>query len=183
MDVVSYSEDEVKRLAELREWLVKEVNDKEEELERLKMILTIIDNTLKQESFKPAMVLSQHGGKEIETEEVKQLKTKDNVILANAYAAPESVTIVPVSEMQFNVNTPPFQSFFINRILGGMKDKDKERVERGELKPDEVINYVIDDENGVIRKIIVNNYRDKDRLNEIFNTAAWVLARMLEKTR
>jgi hypothetical protein len=85
--------------------------------------------------------------------------------------------------MKFNVNTPPFQSFFINRILEGMKNKDKERVERGELASDEVIDYNVDDEDGVIRKIVVNNYRDKERLDEIINTAAWALARMLEKTR
>jgi hypothetical protein len=85
--------------------------------------------------------------------------------------------------MKFNVNTPPFQSFFINRILEGMKNKDKERVERGELASDEAIDYNVDDEDGVIRKIVVNNYRDKERLDEIINTATWALARMLEKTR
>jgi hypothetical protein len=38
------------------------------------------------------------------------------------------------------------------------------------------------DENGIIKKIIINNYRDKDRLNEIFNTSTWVFTRMIEKT-
>jgi hypothetical protein len=183
MHVMSYSEDEVKRLAELREWLVKQISDKEEEVERLKMTLMVIDNTLKQASFKPAVVLSQQAGMETESEEARQLRTKDNVIMANAYTAPHSVTIVPVIDMKFNVNTPPFQSFFINRILEGMKNKDKERVERGELASNEVIDYNVDDEDGVIRKIVVNNYRDKERLDEIINTAAWALARMLEKTR
>ncbi|MEE8132027.1 MAG: hypothetical protein V3T40_00435 [Nitrososphaerales archaeon] len=178
---MSYSDDEVKRLAELSEWLVKQINDKEDELERLKMTLMVIDNTLKQVSFKPAVVLSQQAGSKFS--DVRELKNKENITLANAYTTSHSVTIVPISDMKFNINTPPFQSFFINRILEGMKGKDKELAERGELEPNQIIDYSIDDENGMIRKIMVNNYGDRERLDEIINTAVWVLTRMLEKTR
>ncbi|MGH9923484.1 MAG: hypothetical protein ACRD38_12100, partial [Nitrososphaerales archaeon] len=111
------------------------------------------------------------------------LKTKDNMILANAYTAPNAVTIVPVSEIRLNVNTAPFQSFFLNRILEGMKGKDQERVDKGELKTDEIIDYRVEDDDGTIRKIVISNYREKERLNEIINTATWVFTRMLEKTR
>ncbi|MFQ5940738.1 MAG: hypothetical protein ACE5KA_03450 [Nitrososphaerales archaeon] len=180
---MSYSEDEIKRLAELREWLVKRINDKEDEVERLKMTLTVIDNALKRESFKPAVVLRQQSGKEVESLDVRQLKNKDNLVLGNAYMAAHSVTIVPISDKQLNVNTPPFQSFFIRRILEGMKSKDMESVESGGLASNEIIDYNVEDENGMIQKIVINNYRDKERLNEIINTAAWVFARMLEKTR
>jgi hypothetical protein len=183
MFVMSYSDDDVKRLAELRQWLVKQINDKEDELENLKMALTLLDNALKQASFKPAVVLSQQVGKEGEMAEVRQLKTKENVVIANAYTSPNSITIVPVTEIKFNIGTPPFQSFFVNRILEGMKTKDRERVDHGDLKETEVIDYSIDEESGMIRKIVVSNYREKERLNEIINTASWVLARMFEKTR
>lgn len=182
---MGYSEDDVKQLAELREWLVKQIADKEDEVERLKMALVLIDGSLKQLSFKPAAMLSQkqETGKEGEYGEVKQLKSKENILLANAHTTPDSVTIIPASDMHLNVNTPPFQSFFITRILEGMKSKDKERIDHGELESDQIIDYRIDDDNGLIQKIIVNNYRDKERLNEIINTASWVFARMLEKTR
>ena len=180
---MGYSEEEVKRVAELREWLVKQIADREDEVARLKTTLAIIDNVLKQVSFRPAVALSQPAGKESEYGEVRQLKTKDNVVLANAYTAPNSVTIVPVSEIKLNVGTPPFQSFFLNRILEGMKGKDNERVDKGELKTNEIIDYKVEDDNGTIRKIIINNYREKERLNEIINTATWVFTRMLEKTR
>jgi hypothetical protein len=33
----------------------------------------------------------------------------------------------------------------------------------------------------LINRIIINNYRDNERLNEIFNTSAWVFTRMIEK--
>ncbi|MFQ5920899.1 MAG: hypothetical protein ACE5JV_02660 [Nitrososphaerales archaeon] len=180
---MSYSDDEVKRVAELREWLVKQLTDREEEVARLKATLTLIDSLLKQASFRPAVALSQPAGKEVEYGEARQLKTKDEVLLANAYTAPASVTIVPVSQLRLSISTPPFQSFFLNRILEGMKGKDNERVERGELRTEEMINYKVEDENGVIKKIVVNNYREKERLNEVINTASWVFARMLEKTQ
>ena len=180
---MSYSEEEVKRVAELREWLVKQIADREDEISKLKTTLGIIDNVLKQVSFRPAVALSQPAGKESEYGEVRQLKTKDDVVLANAYTAPNSVTIVPVSEIKLNVNTAPFQSFFLNRILEGMKNKDNERVDKGELKTNEIIDYKVEDDDGIIRKIIINNYREKERLNEIINTVTWVFTRMLEKTR
>ncbi len=180
---MGYSEDEVKKVAELREWLVKQIADREDEVSRLKTTLAIIDNVLKQVSFRSAVALSQPSGKETEFGEVRQLKTKDNMILANAYTAPNAVTIVPVSEIRLNVNTTPFQSFFLNRILEGMKGKDHERVDKGELRTDETIDYRVEDDDGMIRKIVISNYRDKERLNEIINTATWVFTRMLEKTR
>lgn len=180
---MSYSEEEVKRIAELREWLGKQIADREDEIAKLKTTLAIIDNVLKQASFRPAVALSQLGGKETDYGEVRQLKTKDNVVLANAYTAPNALTIVPVSEIKLNLTTPPFQSFFLKRILEGMKEKDNERVSKGELNAHEIINYKIEDDNGTIRKITIGNYREKERLNEIINTASWVFTRMLEKTR
>ena len=123
---MSYSEDEVKNLAELREWFDKQINEKEDEVQRLKMTLMIIDNTLKQASFKPAsfkpaVMIGQRTDKESEYSDVRQLKSKDDVILANVYTVSNSITIIPISDMKFNVNTSPFQSFFINRILENEK--------------------------------------------------------------
>src|ERR671918_2746111 len=49
-----YSEEDIRRAAEIREWLIKEMSDKQEEIERLRTTLSIIDNLLKQGSFKAA---------------------------------------------------------------------------------------------------------------------------------
>ncbi len=208
-----YSDDEIKRFAMLREWVVKQIEEKEEELERLREMLAVVDNMLKQVSFKPAGMLQKEervgvemgvGGeakpiersveevkevvssKAVEGEytEVRQLKTKDGVLLANAYIASDAISIVPASDVRLNVNTPPFQSFFINRILKEMKGRDKERVRKGEIRGEQVLDYSIDlDEGKNIKRILIRNYRDKDRLNELINSSTWVLTRMLEKVR
>jgi hypothetical protein len=63
-----------------------------------------------------------------------------------------------------------------------MKNKDAEKVGQGTIKESEVLGYKVEDEGGSIKRIVIDNYRDKERLQEIFNTSAWVFTRMLEKS-
>ena len=64
-----------------------------------------------------------------------------------------------------------------------MKRKDSSEVQRGKIQPESVIDYVINKNGSQIREIIVRNYRQKERVNEIINTAAWSLTRMIENTK
>ncbi len=234
-----YSEEDIRRAAEIREWLIKEISDKQEEVERLRTTLSIIDNLLKQGSFRAAANLGfaaaatptqagpattvtttaqvqqqthstaaqPHETKRQEQQQagaatptlraitdnsvsssgddsrnIRPLKrAKDDFLLANAEITPDTVVIVPVSGVNLNVNTPPFKSFFLNRILEGMKSKDAEKVSQGALGEADALNYRVeeDDGSGGIKRIVINRYREKDRLQEIFNTSAWVFTRML----
>lgn len=200
-----YSEDDIRRAADIREWLIKSISDKQEEVDRLRTILSIIDNLLKHGSFKAAASISfatagtataqvqatQQSPSAPATQQptptlnssdyrdIRPLKrAKDDFWLANAEMSPSVVVIVPAPGINLNVNTPPFKSFFLNRILDGMKNKDASHG----IKEPEALNYNVEDENGTIRRIVINNYRDKDRLQEIFNTSSWVFTRMLEKS-
>jgi hypothetical protein len=115
-------------------------------------------------------------------------------LLANAEISPDVVVIIPAPGINLNVNTPPFKSFFLNRILEGMKSKDTEKVSQGALRESDALNYKVEEEqdigasdggggsSGIIKQIVINKYREKDRLQEIFNTSAWVFTRMLEKS-
>lgn len=214
-----YSEDDIRRAADIREWLVKQIADKQEEVERLRTTLTIIDSLLKQGSFKAAASIGSfaEAGSAAATAQVQQqarqaatppaaaaarqqqaaaptLKTserdvrplkraKDEFLLANAEVSSGAVIIVPAPGVSLSVNTPPFRSFFLNRILEGMKGKDIDKAGQGALREQEALNYKVEEGNhGQIKRIVINNYRDKDRLQEIFNTSAWVFTRMLEKS-
>jgi hypothetical protein len=226
-----YSEEDIRRAAEIREWLIKEISDKQEEVERLRTTLSIIDNLLKQGSFKAAanlgfaaaattptpvgpttssttaQVQQQHqaeaaaptlratadngvsGSGEDNSRNVKPLKrVKDDFLLANAEISQDAVVIVPAPGVNLSANTPPFKSFFLNRILEGMKNKDAEKVSQGTLSESDSLNYKVEEEDdgggggGIIKRIVINKYREKDRLQEIFNTSAWVFTRMLEKS-
>jgi light-regulated signal transduction histidine kinase (bacteriophytochrome) len=231
MSSSSYSEEDIRRAAELREWLIKQISDRQEEVERLRTTLSIIDNMLKQGSFKAAANLGfstaaappaaagattaattataqvqqqpssqaasqqQHAGASTlkatadgddnsRRDNIRPLKrARDDFLLANAEVSPDAVVIVPAPGVNVNANTPPFRSFFLNRILEGMKGKDAEKVNQGALRESDALNYKVEEEgNGIIKRIVINNYRDKDRLQEIFNTSAWVFTRMLEKS-
>jgi hypothetical protein len=241
-----YSEEDIRRAAEIREWLIKEISDKQEEVERLRTTLSIIDNLLKQGSFKAAANLGfgaatstpagsptaattaqvqqqtrqaagppqqqqqqqqqgaaaaptlratadngvSSGGDGGDNRNIKPLKrAKDDFLLANAEISLDAVVIVPAPGINLNANTPPFKSFFLNRILEGMKNKDAEKVSQGALSESDALNYKVEEDDsgggsssGIIKRIVINRYREKDRLQEIFNTSAWVFTRMLEKS-
>ena len=80
-------------------------------------------------------------------------------------------------------DVPPFRSFFIDRILGGMQKSDAEKVSGGSLQEHESITYEVDadPETGRLRRILISNYGDERRASEILSTAGWSFARMLEK--
>jgi hypothetical protein len=221
----SYSEDDVRRAAEIREWLVKQISDKQDEIEKLRVTLSLVDNLLKRGSFKAASALSTShtlspiaqsanvsgkistthtnqqmedtagndiaenvlpGQQQTEGMEIRESRSlnrlKDNLLLAHVEISQSTVEISPAEGINLNVNTPPFKSFFLNRILEGMKSKDMEKLNNGQIKESELLNYHIkEDSNGLIKRIIINNYRENERLNEIFNTSAWVFTRMIEK--
>ena len=216
----SFSEDDIRRAAEVREWLIKEVTNKKEELDKLRNTLLIVDSLLKKTSFITASNLESSAtslkdkivpefqsihekeiteakpGSDSTTKltsmdnthddnqgvEIRSLKrAKDNFVISDAEYTSTYVKI-PLVTLNLNINTPPFKSFFINRILEGMKTKDTEKIQKGEINASEIIDYTVDsDQNGNLKSITVSNYREKERLNEIFNTATWVFTRMLEK--
>lgn len=196
---MSFTEEEIKRAAELRLWMETRIAELEGEIEKLREALAMIDNILRTTSFKVASELSPQPitkeepvtivaeklkPLEEEFKEVRQLKrTKDGFLLGNAYISNSKLVIIPASDVRLETSTPPFRSFFINRILEGMKNKDQESSSQDKIKSEEIINYSIEEENNVIKKITIENYRDKNRLNEIINTAIWAFTRMLEKTK
>ncbi len=237
----SYSDDEIKRAAEIREWLVKLISDKHEEIENLRATLSLVDSMLKLGSFKAASSLKDtytlqsnptnqfssssdlhgipshhasnqttasnigdpndqtaatdipHRGKESsptasdppgsQITETKELhRVRDNLLLAKAEVTTHFVDIVPAENILLSINTAPFRSFFLGRILDGMKVKDEEKVRDLQIKETESLTYIVEEnESNIIRRIRINNYREKERLNEIFNTCAWVFSRMIEK--
>lgn len=198
--MADYAEDDIRRAAEVREWLIKQISDKQEEVERLRTTLSIIDSLLKQGSFKAAASIGFATAGPAATTQVQQTReaprpaptlkssdnrdirplkrAKDDFWLANAEVSPTAVVLVPAPGVNLNANTPPFRSFFLNRILDGMKNKDASQG----IKEPEALNYKVEEDNGAIKRIVINNYRDKDRLQEIFNTSSWVFTRMLEKS-
>jgi hypothetical protein len=208
------NDDDVQKVAEIKEYLESRISDLEAELEKLKDMLVLIDATLREKSFVPAIALRvgatantikspplkaarTNGSKTMQAEPQKmseptkekmqspserQLRrTKDSMLLADALIDQGKVVIVPSKDVKLSQHTPPFESFFVNRILRGFQSKDEEDSKNGKLKTNEVLQYNVQETEGNISSVTVSNYRDNARLNEILSTITWAFTRMLEK--
>jgi hypothetical protein len=209
------SDDEVQKVAEIKEYLEAKISDLEIELKKLRDMLVLVDANLREKSFVPAIALSGAGSAvmaesekalatanaESEDSQHKQVRipptaikadpertnerqlrrTKDSMVLANALVDQDKVVIVPSKEVKLSQHTPPFQSFFVNRILRGYQTKDEEESKNGKLRPNQVLQYNVQETQGTISSVTISNYRDTARLNEILSTITWAFTRMLEK--
>jgi hypothetical protein len=170
---------DTKRAAELKLWLEQRVAELEEELERLKETLSYVDNSLRASTFKQASEMMSESKEAPEVREMK--RDKGGQVIATATITPDAVAIEPKSGVVLKSSTPPFKSFLMGKILQGMKTKDEELVGSGKLAKGMELRFDADEANGAIVKLVIENYRDKARLNEILSTVSWTFSRMLEK--
>ena len=184
---MKFSEEQIKDIVALKENLIEQIEKHQKEIDLLEKNLTILDLTLKESSFTKASQLGRV--KKVVTKEIPKKPAENSIpikqgndgkIIANAYVTPEQVSIILDDEVEINAETPPFKSFFLDRIIGEMKKKDAAEAENGTIQRESVIDYIINKNGSDIREIIIKNYRQKERVNELLNTAGWSLSRMLE---
>jgi hypothetical protein len=185
---MKFSEEQIREIVALKESLIEQIDKHQEGIEMIEKNITVLDLFLKGSSFTKASQLGTKTEVEPKKETVEKpvensipiKRVNDGKIIANAYVTPEQVSIVLDNEIVINADTPPFKSFFLDRIIGEMKKKDFAEAENGKIQKESVIDYIIN-KNGVnIREIVIKNYRQKERINELINTAGWSLTRMLE---
>jgi hypothetical protein len=172
-------ESDLKKAAELKLWLENRIAELQEEMDRLRETLGYVDATLKASTFRPAIEMMDEIKEIPEVRELKQ--DKGGKVIATASITADSVAIEPRDELGLKSATPPFKSFLLGKILQGMKGKDEDLVRAGKLEAGMALKYDVEEENGSVQKLVVENYREKARLNEILSTVSWTFSRMLEK--
>ena len=191
---MKFSEEQVKEIVALRENMLQQIDKHQEGIEMLEKNITLLDEFLKDSSFTKASQLEikneskmVENNEELEHVEPKHVESSipikrgnDGKIIANAYVTPDQVSIILDKQVIINADTPPFKSFFLDRIIGEMKKKDFVEAENGKIQKESIINYIINKNGTNIREIIIKNYREKQRVTELINTAGWSLTRMLE---
>ncbi len=186
------SEDELRRNADLKLWIETRIGDLQEEIDRLKEALSVIDSVLRASSFKPAAALASAGTRAQANEsneltgepipEIRELKRdRGGETVAIAQVTKQRLKIEPVAEVTLKADTPPFKSFLLGKILAGMKSNDEESVAKGRLKKGDELRYTLSERGGRISALVIENYREKERMTEILNTVSWTFSRMLEK--
>ena len=181
-----YPEDEIRDVLELREWLLEEVEKREKDIEKLKQNLRILDSLVKQSSFSKASSLMTSAGRNQPVQQTTStipMKTQENQIIANAHVTQDELVIIPSDEITLDVDMHPFKSFFLGRIIGGMETQDNTDVQNGKITQNSAINCIVNKDGNRIREILIKNYRQKERVNEIINTATWSFSRMIENSK
>ena len=180
---MKFSDEQIRDMLELKEELSEKIIKYKEQIEKLERNISVLDTILKQSSFTKASELTRNAAKVIKQErKVAITKNSDGTTIANAFVTNDEVSIVLEDNVTLDPETPPLKSFFIDRIIGEMKKKDIQQVESGKIKKDDVINCIINNSGSKIREIIIKNYRQKERVDEIINTATWSLTRMIENS-
>lgn len=191
---MDYSEENMRDILELREWISEEIEKREREIEKFQQNLRILDSLVKQSSFSKAssMISSnkqsmQSGQQSIQSNQqissVIPIKTSDNKILANTHVTPDELVIIPLEDIILDVETHPFKSFFLGRIIGGMESQDRLDVQNGKIPQNLAISCLVNKEGTRIREILIKNYRQKERVTEIINTVTWAFSRMIENSQ
>ena len=199
--VMQYTDEQIEKMLELKESIVDKMAKHQDELDFLQKNLDILDVVLKGSSFTKASSLPRKSEPSVETivekeepsvetivekeneaESIQIKKNKDGEVIANAFVTPEKISIIMSEGIGLTDEIPPLRSFFIERIIGEMKKIDSVDVKNGKIDQSSVIDCVINKNGQAIREIIIKNYRQKERLDEIINTATWSLTRMLENS-
>ena len=171
---MKFSDEEIRNILELKE-----------EIEKLERSLSTVDTMLKQSSFTKASEIISNSSdtkKEENRISIPITKNSDGTIIANAFVSDDKVSIILEENVTLSSETPPLKTFFIERIIGEMKKKDGQEVQSGKIRKDDVIDCIINNNGSAIREIIIKNYRQKERVDEIINTATWSLTRMMENS-
>lgn len=184
-------EDLAKSLADLKKYLEDKLSTLTIEVEHLKLLLKLVDEALAKVSFKPASTLevakeavqpASAQPKGLETETLIMASSRmGNRLLGKMYMGEGYLRIVPAQDLELNINIPPFRQFLIEKVLEEMRRKDREAVERGEIKESEAMDYEIKTKGDILTEIFLKNLVDERRMRELKNAVRWTFERMLEK--
>lgn len=182
--------EKVKKIAEFRTLLEKRIQEMKNELEGMQALLEFVNATLLEKGFKKAEIrkpaatpiIPETPPPAVEYEKSIPLKTVAGDLLANLHVAKDSMQVVLAEDKEFNINTPPFMSFLVERVLAKMQEKDREAAGTGEIAPDRIISYNIARDGDTIREITIRNI-EPDRLRELKSTIRWTLEKMYEKMK
>lgn len=191
----------MKRLADLKARLQRRLESLQQELEELQLIMLFLDEVLAERSFRrieaappspgvsmssvqtePPQALAMPTAS-VEYRQVIPLKSSDGLLLGTIYVSDEDARIVPSSDLKLSISIPPFQPFFLNRVLEPMARRDQEAAAAGDIQPDRRFSYEVLEEGGILKEVIIHNYGDERRLREVRSSARWTLDKMYEKTR
>lgn len=196
---MSEEAEKIKKFVAFKKKLEKKVEGLESELNEQRLMLEAVDSILLEKGFKRAEIAKTPVTAEVspvkeealvelppqlssEFENVIPLKTVTGEPLATLYIEQDSLRIVLAEDKDFNINTPPFTQFLVERVLAKMQEKDSELARSGQLTAEKIFSYNIVQEGDIIHEMVIKNF-DANRLRELKSSIRWTLEKMYEKTK
>jgi hypothetical protein len=187
-----------KRLISFKANLEKKIEALNNELKEVNATLETVNSILLEKGFKRAEVPKEPISPAVPTAKTEPAPTphtpipeSENVMLLKTAAGEElaiisveqnSLHVVPAPDKDFDVSTPPFTQFLVERVLMKMQERDNEMARAGQLEPDRIFSYNIVREGDTIRELIIHN-ADEDRLRELKSSIRWTFEKMHEKMK
>ena len=182
-------DEEIKKIVELEEILEERSKKLKAEMEGILSLLNFINNLILEQSFKRAEEIVKPVPPESSTLKVNYapkktflLKTGEGELLAEFNVQNTNVHIIPAKDKKFNINTPPFNAFLIDRIFTKMVEKDKELVKQSKLISNKIFKFIINTDADILQEIYLQNFNHQ-REREIVSATRWTLEKMFEKTK
>lgn len=178
-----------KKLAEMKTFLERRLRQQEEEVTYLRSFIEVVDSLLAERSFRPVEISSPS-----EPEPAAKPKmipkgadsvpvlTVDGVRIGSIQVEQGALHVTSEPNTNLDSNSPPLRSFLLAKVLEPMQTKDKEAASAGTIPPEAILTYNVEQDDGRLRAIHIQNYGDDRRLLELKNAIRWTLRRMYEKT-
>ena len=187
MLVYAVSNPEVRVLLELRTQLGEEIDRLRERIEQLDEFIQALDATIGKGSFatadvemdsaKRAPVLTPTETLEVsgEPRSILIMNKSGDLEMATIEVIEQNLRIVPADHAIYNITRGAFAKFFIQEILGKFQQEDRLRVESKEIGWDDAFDFEVKSDDKILDEMIVKNFGDETRLEEIQRTLRWTL--------
>lgn len=177
-----------RELAEMKAYLERRAAQLQEELKLIGSMAKLVDLALVDRSFKKVELPLGTGKPSappptvpVVEPKIVSVTTDGGTHLADMEIAEKEFVITPSAGLNFDVDSPPFRSFLFGRVLESMKAKDNQSVQAGEISPESALSYELEQDGSNLKRLIVANYGDEKRLQELKNAIRWTLRRVYEK--
>jgi hypothetical protein len=180
------SDPEIRVWLELRTQLGEELDRLRERIEQLEEFIQALDTTIGKGSFTTADVAMKAATRTPEETLVAAGEPRNIIVLnkpgdlelATIEVIEQNLRIIPADHAVYNITRGAFARFFVQDILGKFQQEDRLRVESGEIDWDEAFDFEVKSDDKILDEVIVKNFGEESRLEEIQRTLRWTLEKI-----
>jgi predicted regulator of Ras-like GTPase activity (Roadblock/LC7/MglB family) len=185
---------EIRVLLELRRELDEQLTELREKADQIESYIQALDSVIGVSSFATADAAigaaatadalgarAEEGAAALTSDEPRTIQVMNkpgDLELAIIELDTQTLSVTPASHAIYDIKRGAFARFFVERILGQFQQEDRHRVENGEIEWEQAFDFEVRADEGVLQQIVIRNYGEGNRLNEIQNTLRWALEKI-----